>query len=221
MASKRTFWTAEQEAIVLEMFADNYTADVCKVVGRCYSSVAQKAMELGLKKSEAFRTMELTKQGNRLRVAGKKNRFGKGHQPVNKGGKMDPALYEKVKHTFFKKGHLPHNAADADGVITVRTDTKTKRVYKYIRLSLGTWLPYHQHLWETQHGKLPEGHCLWFKDGNSLNCELSNLELISRVEAMQRNTIQRFPQELQEVIRLTKKLNRTILKLEENGTKQN
>lgn len=220
MASKRTNWTAEQVAIVIEMFADNYTADVCKMVGRCYSSVAQKAMELGLKKSDEFRSMELTKQGNRLRVAGAKNRFGKGHEPANKGKQMSAEVYEKAKHTFFKKGFVPHNTAEADGAITIRNETKSNRSYKYIRLSLGNWFPYHQYLWEKQNGKQPKGHCLWFKDGNTMNCELDNLELISREENMLRNTIQRFPPEVKEVIRLNNKLKRIIKsKTESYGTK--
>ena len=39
-----------------------------------------------------------------LKVNPFNGRFSKNHVPVNKGKKMSPEVYEKVKHTFFKKG---------------------------------------------------------------------------------------------------------------------
>ena len=36
-------------------------------------------------------------------------RFEKGHVPANKGKKMPAAVYEKSKHTMFRKGHQPNN----------------------------------------------------------------------------------------------------------------
>lgn len=39
--------------------------------------------------------------------------------------------------------------------------------------------------WEVQNGPLPKGMTVWFKDGNTLNCEIKNLVLISRTELIQ------------------------------------
>ena len=39
-------------------------------------------------------------------------------------------------------------------------------------------------LWEKHHGDVPKGYWVTYKDGNSENCELDNLELISRGERM-------------------------------------
>jgi hypothetical protein len=45
-----------------------------------------------------------------------------------------------------------------------------------------------------------------FKDKNKLNFDINNLELISLKEHMARNTIQRFPKELKQLIHLNTKL---------------
>ena len=54
----------------------------------------------------------------------------------------------------------------------------------------------HQHLWENANGKIPKSHCLWFKDGDSLNCCLDNLELITREVNMYRNSRNNYPREI-------------------------
>ena len=61
-------------------------------------------------------------------------------------------------------------------------------------------------------GKIPKGMIVVFKDGNTMNCVIENLELISFSENMRINSIYRFPQEVREVIRLTGKLKRKIKK---------
>lgn len=125
----------------------------------------------------------------------KDSRIKPGHVPSNKGKKQTEFMSRKAiartKATRFKKGHLPHNAVGfKDGDITVRQDHKNRagKSYKYIRLSLGKWYPLHQYRWEKKHGKLPKGHCLWFIDGDTMNCSVSNLELITRAENMRRNS---------------------------------
>lgn len=118
-----------------------------------------------------------------------------GSIPVNKGKKireyMSPDAVKKVLATTFKAGHLPHNAVGFnDGDISIRYDHKKRggKAYKYIRLSLGKWYPLHQYKWELKNGKIPAGHCLWFKDEDSMNTDLKNLELITRAENMKRNS---------------------------------
>lgn len=114
--------------------------------------------------------------------------------PFNKGLKqhefMSAEAIEKTKLTRWKKGNIPHNTKDSDGIISIRhlSDNNDSRPYKYIRLSLGKWYPLHQYLWEQQHGKLKKSMCLWFKDGNTMNCSLDNLEEISRKENLNRNS---------------------------------
>ncbi|HUR65502.1 MAG TPA: HNH endonuclease signature motif containing protein [Chitinophagaceae bacterium] len=109
----------------------------------------------------------------------------------NKGKKISAEAYEKSKDTMFKKGHVPHNSVGfKDGDIRIRLYhlDRGEKPYKFIRLSKRKWVPLHKHKWENKNGKMPPGHCLWFKDGNTLNCRLSNLELITRAENMHRNS---------------------------------
>jgi len=109
------------------------------------------------------------------------SRFEKGYIPWNKGLK---GIHHSPK-TEFKKGHLPHNTK-YDGYISLRT--KKNEQYYYIRIAKGKYTTYQRYLWEKNFGKIPEGMIIVFKDGNSLNCDLKNLEMISRAENLKRNT---------------------------------
>ena len=42
-------------------------------------------------------------------------------------------------------------------------------------------------VWEQAHGPLPAGSVLWFRDRDTLNCELANLEAITMAERLRRN----------------------------------
>jgi hypothetical protein len=74
----------------------------------------------------------------------------------------------------------------------------------------------HRVVWEQHNGSIPPGHVVRFKDGNTMHWDINNLEMIDMRNNMDRNTIQRFPVEIQEVIKLNSKLKKKI-----NGTKQN
>ncbi len=111
-----------------------------------------------------------------------KGRFKKGHISWNKGIK---GLTIGGVQTQFKPGNEPHNTKH-NGAISIRKD-KSGRPYKYIRISKGNWELLHRFVWKKHNGEIPKGMLVVFKDGNSLNCSIDNLELISRKENMQRN----------------------------------
>jgi hypothetical protein len=110
---------------------------------------------------------------------GRDTRFKPGHTSWNKGKPMrlNPT-------TEFKKGHLPHNTRH-DGAISIRRD-KTGRDYKYIRIAKAKWELLHRFVWMEIHGPIPANRIVTFIDGNSLNCSIENLKLISRREHMMR-----------------------------------
>lgn len=163
-----------------------------------YLTVPMKRMAKILGRSDVFVRSEIKRLGLVIpkEVIEKhiaEARIKKGHIPPNKGKRQKDYLSQdalkRMSQTWFKKGHLPHNAVGKkDGDITIRTDKRTGRQYKYIRLSLGVWYPYHQYLWEKKYGKQPKKHVLRFKDGNNLNCKLSNLQLISMKENRVKNS---------------------------------
>lgn len=122
----------------------------------------------------------------------RRNYFKKGMKPWNKGKRHDVG-----QQTRFKKGQLPHNTK-FDGCIRVQPD-KSGRSYKYIRLSLGNWIPLHRHIWSLVHGD-PGENIIRFKDGNTMNCDIDNLMLISRGQNAVLNVINRKPRKKRQLI---------------------
>lgn len=149
------------------------------------------------------------------------SQFSKGNVPVNKGLSWDEYMpkesQQRSRKTTFKKGNKPQNTLH-DGAITIRTDHKDRsgRQYKWIRISESNWEMLHKHIWEKENGPVPEGYCLWFIDGNSLNCTLKNLELITRDENLNRNWHDRYPDELKNSVKKLNKLKK-VLKSKTDG----
>ena len=79
-----------------------------------------------------------------------------------------------------------------------------------MRISLGKWIPKHVLLWQQAHGPVPKGYNIVFRDGNTLNCTLENLECISNAELMQRNSLHNLPEEVKELVYLKGRLSRAI-----------
>lgn len=111
-------------------------------------------------------------------------KFKKGNIPWNTG-KTFHAKGRSVE-TQFKKGDKPSNTK-YDGCISVRKDSKTGTSYKYIRISSRNWELLHRQIWKKANGEIPKGMLVVFKDGDTMNVELSNLELITMKENIKRN----------------------------------
>ena len=163
------------------------TIDLANELGVKYCTVANKAHRMGLHKSKEYLASETSGRRN-LIEAGKKHRF--------------------------KKGNKPHNTQPV-GTINFRTH-KDNRTYAYVKIKDSDWRLMHRVVWEQHNGPIPPGHVVRFKDGNTMHWDISNLEMIDMRNNMDRNSIKRFPVEIQEVIKLNSKLKRKI-----NGTKQN
>ncbi|MCA0334380.1 MAG: HNH endonuclease [Bacteroidetes bacterium] len=202
-------WNNEERLILERMFPDNYTKNICEILGRSYSSVATKARVMGLKKSKTFIKIELERQANRLKNVGAKSRFKKGSVSANKGKKMPDTLKSQIAHTFFKKGNLPHNTRH-DGAETIRVLNCKPYIWK--RISLGVWKQKHRLVWEENIGPIPSGYNVQFKDNNTLNCEIENLYLISRKEQSQHNKNggNKLPFELKQSVTIINKIKKKI-----------
>lgn len=91
----------------------------------------------------------------------------------------------------------------------------------YIRVKIkqpNVWVRKQRHVWQQHHGKIPPGHNIQFKDGNPLNCDISNLYMISRADQItNENGVARYPRELRVAIMAIAKLRRTINKESKNG----
>lgn len=204
---KRRYWTPDEEAKLSVMYATTPTADLCVLFGRTDRTIYNKAIALGLKKSRELVRAEAVK-----RLTGPRSvacRFQKGLTPWNKGTHY--VAGGRSPETRFKEGHKPQTwkpigaeRIDKDGYLVRKVaDTGVKR---------DDWKLVHVHVWEQANGPVPAGHALVFKDGDKQNIALENLELVSRVELMRRNTVHRLPKELAEIAQLRGVLNRQINK---------
>lgn len=133
-----------------------------------------------------IRTLGLVVPEEVIKERVEKSRFKKGSVPPNKGikGWYAPGC----EKGWFKKGGDPPNTL-YDGAITIRHNHKDRlsRPYKYIRISEAKWIPYHQYLWRKHFGEIPSKHIVVFKDGDTMNCVIENLELITMQENLNRN----------------------------------
>lgn len=207
--SNRTTSTPEIDRILKENYLTIGEKPLARMIGKSSTFVRIRKRQLNL-----IVPREIIEQ----RILDSRKKIG--DTPPNKGRKqveyMTPEAIEKTKETRFKKGSFPRNTK-YDGFISARKD-KSGRVYQYIRLANRKWQLLHQFIWIQAHGPIPEKHIVVFKDKNSLNCQIDNLELITLEENMLRNTIQRFPEGLKQTIKLHRKLER-ILTQKSNGTK--
>lgn len=205
----RRLWYKEEDELMRKYYPHEFTERVAVRLNRSVKSVYSRATILGLKKSPKFQKELNEYYGEVLKREGKTTRFSKGHVTFNIGKKqteyMSPEMIECTKATQFKKGHLPHNHKQV-GHQRVTVDG-------YIEVKVGEpkrFVLLHRWLWKIWNGPIPKGYVITFKDGNPQNCNIDNLECISQKEHMANNTIQRYPDELKEVIRLQSKLNKII-----------
>ena len=188
---------------IIDLYPNHSSKYIAELLGVSITKVYNTAWAANVKKSAEYM---LTPESGRIIEPSVANQFKPGHTPHNKGKQISAEIYEKVAPTMFKKGNKPHNTKP-NGTINIRAD-KSGRLYQYIKIKDCQWELLQRHVWTQANGEIPAGSVVIFLDGNYLNCDISNLQVISRRENMARNTIQRYPAELQEVMKLTCKLKR-------------
>ena len=133
----------------------------------------------------------------------------KGNTPFNKGLKQSDYMCKesinKTKATRFVKGRKPHNTKQAGDIVAIK-DSYNGTYYKYIKIKDNDWVLYHRYLWEKVNGSIPKDYILVFKDKNTDNVVIENLELITRSESMLRNSTHNYPHEIIPSMLMLKKL---------------
>ena len=191
----RCNWTLEQTELLIEYYPHRSTKEVAFITGKSISQCYAKAFALQLHKTPEYLA---TADSGRLKHSRVESQFSQGHTPWNKGMK---GLDIGGKETQFKKGHVPHNhksvaseRIDEDGYTYIKIDEPRK------------WVLKHRHIYEQHHGKLEPHMIVTFRDKNISNFEIENLEAITKVENMQRNTITKYPQPIQQAVKTLNKL---------------
>jgi hypothetical protein len=223
-AGKR-LWNPEDDDTLRALYPDMPTPAVARQLRRTVTATYARAKLLSISKSAAYLASPHACRLRRGDHVGARFRYPKGHVPANKGLRRPGWSAGRMRETQFKKGTVNGHAAAhlmpigstrlVDGYVYVKVAAVQNVPYTV------NWLPLHIIEWERVNGPLPEGHCLWFKDGNRLNVDVANLELHTRAENMRRNSVHNLPSALAQTVQLLGALHRQIRKRESHAQKQN
>lgn len=210
---QQTRWTDGDIAILKRLYPDTRTADVARQLGLPVSRVYSKARKIGLKKSDAYLS---SSEACRLRVGngvGAETQFKPGHKTWNKGMK---GLNLGGAETQFKPGNRSGEAVKRYKPIGTERLSKDGYLQRKVNDDMTfhkRWRCVHILIWEEANGPLPDGHAVVFKDGNKQHLALDNLELVTRVELMRRNSYHmNYPKEVAKLVQLCGAITRHINK---------
>lgn len=172
-------WTTE-ETEFLRKNINRYTRkQLAQILNRSLGGTIKKITKLGIRLDPKVREQRLST-----------NWFKKGMTPWNKG-----IYIRNSPATEFKKGNIPPQCKPVGTISLRRHKKRDTNDYLYIKLGKGYWKLYHHHIWETANGPVPDGYVLSFKNGNTMDVRLDNLELISKSERAERNLRTNVPAE--------------------------
>lgn len=212
---KRAPWSDVELRLLRDHFADSRTDDLARALGRPYGAVAQKAANVGLRKSEAYLA---SPAAHRLDgVKGMGTRFEKGLVPWNKGKEWRAG--GRSIETQFKPGRAAHESRNYVPIGSLRLSKDgylQRKVTDDPRLvPARRWVGVHRLVWEAAHGPVPPGHVVVFKEGkrsaDPSAITLDVLELVTRQQLMRRNSYHtNYPPEVARLIQLRGAINRQI-----------
>lgn len=190
-------WTPAQVTVLRAYYPHLRAADVALIIGRTVSSVHQKALQLRLGKSDAFKASAQSGRAQRglhsERI--KATQFKPGHTTWNKGIKGSVGHHPNSRATQFKPGRPAHEARNYQPIGSLRVTKdgvlERKMTDDPAILPPRRWTPVARLVWEAAHGPIPPHHMVIFKPGMKTT-ELAlitedRLECISRAENARRN----------------------------------
>lgn len=221
-------WTPKQLDRLRVLYPTQPTKNIAKIFGRKVYSVYNAAYKQGLRKTPEF----LRSPASGILVKGQTRpesiatQFPKGHVPANKGLRRPGWSPGRMRETQFIKGQRSGKAAENWRPIgTILPDSEGYRRIKVREAVHGAeptgfgntavWPLLQRHVWVQQHGPIPPGHVIAFKDKDRQNCAIENLECIPRAELAKRNRMWNiYPRELAEAIQLNGALKRKMRSLQ-------
>jgi hypothetical protein len=204
----RDWYTPEQMAIIRAEYPHTPTKVLAEKLGMKAHNLEQWARRYGIYKAPDYKADLYAKQSERLMVTGASSRFQPGLIPWNTGRKG--VSHPGSVATQFKPGQKPHSYKPLgserlrhDGYVQIKVQDAGRHWER--------WRAKHVVLWEAAHGPVPKNHAVVFINGDKRDFRLENLELITRVELMRRNSYHdRYPQDLKDVIHARAALTRVI-----------
>lgn len=211
MAQRRT-WQAWELRLLAREYPRRPTARIAERLKRSVTSVYQRAQLSGLHKSAEYLASPDACRLRRGDNVGAAHRYLSGHVPANKGLRRPGWAPGRMAQTQFKPGNKPHTWKPI-GTTRFSKEGYLQRKVSDTGYPPRDWVGEHILMWQKEHGPVPKGFAVAFRDGDKSHRALDNFELISRCELMRRNTIHRFPPELSEAIRLNGALKRRLRRL--------
>lgn len=201
---KPRYWTAAEDALLRECYADSRNDDLAEALGRTKAAVLQRAMTLGLRKTPEYKAAHC-------------HRFKPGMQPWNTG-RDDFRPGGRSVLTRFKPGELSGRAAAlVQPIGTLRIvagNTLQRKVSDTPGPNHRRWRSVHELVWIEAHGPVPAGHVVVFRPGQHTMIEaeitLDRLEVVSRADLMRRNSVHRHGPEIARLSQLRGAIHRQI-----------
>jgi hypothetical protein len=198
----RTSFTKAEDKKIKEEYLLKSVKSLAAEMDRSYMGIMGRIKSLKLELPQSLR--DERKQ---------KYMFRKGQVPMTKGKTwnefMPEESQEKSRKTQFKPGNIPSNHREL-GSMRI-----TKDGYMEIKVAEpNVWEAYHRLMWEETFGPIPEGGVVRFVTSDRMNVHPFNLELITRGQHMQKNTIHNYGPEIAKAVQMVGALNRQINKLQ-------
>jgi len=210
-------WLKSELRLLRNSYPNQPTKKLACLLGRSESAVYGQAGLLGLKKSTTYLASPEACRLRRGDNVGAGTRFRPGHAPANKGLRRPGWAPGRMAQTQFKAGRKPQTWKPI-GSTRISKDGYLQRKVSDTGYPPRDWVGVHILTWQEARGPIPPGHVVAFKNKRKDNTALENLELLSRRELMQRNTIHNYPPELTDVIRVNSALRRKIRSIHEEQT---
>lgn len=218
---KRRPWSAAEDCKLRRLYAEHSAAECATQLGRTVSAVQQRVNVLGLHKQGEWIAARARQRWAEGRHEGsRRGHFRPGHVPANKGTKGVSGHHPNCRRTQFKKGRAPQEARNYVPIGTEKLDRKRGVIVRKVTddpgiYPAGRWRPVHVIVWEAEHGPVPEGHLVRFRDGmktfDTSQITADRLECVTLAENMRRNSYHtRYPKEVAQLIQLKGALNRKI-----------
>lgn len=204
--STRRPWTESEDASLRAMYPEYSADEIAPALRRTAGAVHQRAQTLGIRKPVGWIAARASERSRQPGHGGRRYRFQAGHATWNKGKPFNPG--GRSAETRFKPGRKPEESSNYRPIGSVRVSkgylerkvTDDTSVYPARR-----WQFVHRLVWQEAHGPIPRGHVVTFKPGchtvEEAEITLDKLELISRKDLATRNSIHRYPPELERVIK--------------------
>ena len=179
----RKEWTLKEVDYLRKNYTNTCTHILATQLNRTAKSIRDKANKCRLSKERIWKQSEIdilykyypthsapqiAEMLNRTErgVAGKAKRLG-----IKKRGKK-----QKVRKQQSGKNAKPV------GTISKRLDKRSGKTYQYIKVEKHKWIPLARYVWIRHNGNIPPKHYIRFKDGDTLNCRIDNLVMLSYKE---------------------------------------